>query len=118
MQPLTLCEYDIDCEDIADLRTAASCKKHKVKLEDLKCGWLTYRYGAGDAPSWLIADSLRDNGLAGILVPSFAPGAEKDHHNLVLWQWGRDLPHQVKVYDPSGRLPENQLSWPNKDKGT
>ncbi|WP_109354060.1 RES family NAD+ phosphorylase [Sphingorhabdus sp. EL138] len=116
MQPLTLCEYDIDCEDIADLRTSASRKKHKVKLEDLQCGWLTYRYGADDAPSWLVADGLRDDGFAGILVPSFAPSAEKDHHNLILWQWGPDLPHQVNVYDPSGRLPENQLSWPAKGK--
>ena len=56
---------------------------------------------------------MREEGFAGILVPSFVPGASDDNQNLVLWQWGPDLPHRVTVYDPSGRLPENQLSWPD-----
>lgn len=116
MQPLTLCEYDVDCEDIADLRTPSSREKHKVDLDDLGCGWLSYRYVSEDAPSWLAADRLREDGYAGILVPSFAPRANEDHHNLVLWNWGADLPHKVIVYDPSGRLPKNQLSWPTKSK--
>ncbi|MGP1353861.1 MAG: RES family NAD+ phosphorylase [Parasphingopyxis sp.] len=114
LQPITLCEYDVDCDDIADLRTSANRKKQKVELSDLKCGWLNYRYEAGDAPSWMIADRLRKEGFAGILVPSFAPGATRDNQNLVLWQWGPELPHQVLVYDPSGRLPKNRLSWPDK----
>jgi RES domain-containing protein len=50
-------------------------------------------------------------GHAGILVPSFAPGAGPDDHNLVLWRWGARRPHKIRVYDPSGRLPKNQLSW-------
>lgn len=25
--------------------------------------------------------------------------------------WGQDLPHKVRVFDPSGRLPKDQLSW-------
>jgi RES domain-containing protein len=48
---------------------------------------------------------------AGVLAPSYAPGASERDRNLVLWRWGPDLPHQVEVYDPSGRLPKNQLSW-------
>jgi len=50
-------------------------------------------------------------GYAGILVPSFANGSTADDRNLVLWRWGRDLPYKVAVYDPTGRLPKNQLSW-------
>lgn len=50
-------------------------------------------------------------GNAGILVPSYAPGATDGDYNLVLWRWGSSLPHQVNVFDPSGRLPKNQLSW-------
>jgi RES domain-containing protein len=34
-----------------------------------------------------------------------------DDRNLVLWRWGPDLPHKVTVYDPTGKLPKNQLSW-------
>jgi RES domain-containing protein len=30
---------------------------------------------------------------------------------VVLWTWGPDLPHNVNVFDPTGRLPKNQLSW-------
>ena len=65
-----------------------------------------------DAPSWLAADRLKSSGHRGILVPSFVPGATEANINLVLWRWGPDLPHKVNVYDPSGRLPRNQLSWP------
>ncbi len=55
---------------------------------------------------------LRASGSSGMLVPSFVPGATDANANLVLWRWGPDLPHKVDVYDPSGRLPKNQLSWP------
>lgn len=61
--------------------------------------------------SWGIFDRLRARNISGILVPSFAPGAESDDRNLVLWHWGAALPHQVSVHDPSGRLPKDQLSW-------
>ncbi len=44
-------------------------------------------------------------------VPSFANGATPDDHNLVLWRWGSDLPHKVMVYDPTGKLPKNQMYW-------
>jgi len=41
----------------------------------------------------------------------FAHGATADDQNLVLWRWGPDPPHKVMVYDPTGKLPKNQLSW-------
>jgi RES domain-containing protein len=54
--------------------------------------------------SWRVAASLRENGAAGILVPSFARGAAPEMTNLVLWRWGSDLPHRVRLFDPEGRL--------------
>jgi hypothetical protein len=51
---------------------------------------------------------------AGILVPSFVNRARADMHNLVLWKWGPNLPHRVTAYDPSGRLPKNQLLGPER----
>lgn len=113
--PMTMCEYDVDCGDIADLRDAAGRTRHGVERSDLACGWLTHQLGGSIAPSWRVADRLRAAGYRGILVPSFASGAGEANHNLVLWHWGPDLPHQVTVYDPSGRLPKNQLSWPQHD---
>ena len=59
----------------------------------------------------LRARRLIARGIAGILVPSFAPGAAPHDENLVLWDWSGRPPHQVTVFDPSGRLPRNQLSW-------
>jgi RES domain-containing protein len=38
-------------------------------------------------------------------------GARASDHNMVLWDWGATLPHKVLVFDPSGKLPKNQLSW-------
>ncbi len=62
-------------------------------------------------PTWTLARRLIADGMAGVIVPSFAPGATAQDRNLVLWRWGPDLPHKVNVHDPSGRLPRNQLSW-------
>ena len=67
---------------------------------------------AGRQPaSWRVVRRLLGSGGAGLLVPSFANGATSDDQNLVLWRWGPDLPHKVTVYDPTGKLPKNQLSW-------
>ncbi len=112
LQPLTMCEYDVDCEAIADLRDETARTGRDVSLDDLGCGWLTYQLAGKPPPSWLVADRLRGAGHSGALVPSFVPGAPAANVNLVLWRWGPDLPHKVDVYDPSGRLPQNQLSWP------
>jgi len=114
LQPLTMCEYDVDCDGIADLRTEGGRSKHGVKLDDLACAWLTFQLAVKEAPSWKIADRLKAAGYVGVIVPSFAPGATETSNNLVLWKWGPKLPHRVQVYDPSGRLPKNQLSWPKK----
>lgn len=112
LQPLTMCEYDVDCENIADLRAKSGRSRHRVKLADLACPWLTFQLAGKRAPSWAIAEKLKKAGYAGIIVPSFVPGATEASNNLVLWKWGPALPHRVDVYDPSGRLPRNQLSWP------
>ncbi|MGH7066722.1 MAG: RES family NAD+ phosphorylase, partial [Acetobacteraceae bacterium] len=46
-------------------------------------------------PSWQIARRLYDEGKAGILVPSFAPGATSGDHNIVLWRWSNRPPYRV-----------------------
>jgi RES domain-containing protein len=111
MQPQTLVSYDVECDDLLDLRTARNRTSAKVAIEDLTCAWFD-DYRAGREPrSWTVAQRLIARGAAGILVPSFATGATPGMANLVLWRWGPDLPHKVTAHDPSGRLPKNQLSW-------
>lgn len=111
MQPLTMCEYDIDCEPVADLRTDFDRKAVGVELDDLACAWLNFLRAGKEAPSWRVVDRLKAAGTAGMLAPSFFPGASPINCNLILWSWGPDLPTKVSVFDPSGRLPKNQLSW-------
>jgi RES domain-containing protein len=50
-------------------------------------------------------------GAAGMLAPSYAPGATTADRNLILWRWSDRPPHKITVHDPSGRLPKDQLSW-------
>ena len=109
--PLTICSYDVDVDDLVDLRTDRDRAAARVELGDMSCAW-AYDLAAGRRPpSWTIADALIASGASGILTPSFALGARAGMTNLVLWKWGPNPPHKVVVHDPSGRLPKNQLSW-------
>src|SRR5690606_31286745 len=111
IDPCVLCSYEVDCEDIVDLTTEAGRGAAGVALDTMRCAWMDFIGGGKRPPSWSIHDQLTAKRAAGVLVPSFAPGAGDTDKNLVLWTWRRDLPHAVAVFDPSGRLPKNQLSW-------
>ena len=111
LTPYVMCSYDIDCEDIADLRTDVDCVALDVKPSDLACAWGDALPASLEPASWDVVRRLMTAGHAGILAPSFANGATADDVNLVLWRWGPDLPHKVQVYDPSGKLPKTELSW-------
>ena len=111
MPPLTLCDCDVDCDPIADLSTAAARAALSVTLEELACPWMTLMENREPVPSWQVAERMEAQGFAGMLVPSFFPGAEAKHLNLVLFTWGDDLPTLVRIYDPTGRLPKNRSSW-------
>jgi RES domain-containing protein len=111
IEPCVLCSYEIDCADIADLSTEEGRARDLVEWADIACAWFGFLAAGKDPPSWGVVSRLRDRGCAGILVPSFAPGATMNDRNLVLWDWGKHAPHRVAVFDPSGKLPKNQLSW-------
>jgi len=110
-QPMTLCGYDVDCEDIADLTDPEVLGSLGIQLADLRCGWAGFLDRRQAPPSWLVADRLVAAGYAGIKVRSFASGATDADENAVFWQWAADPPHQVRVIDPGGRLPRNDRSW-------
>lgn len=111
MPPLTLCEYDVDCDPVADLSTEGGRKPHKVTLKALSCPWKELMAKAAAVPSWQVAADLEAGGFAGMLVPSFFVGATAKHINLVLWRWSDAPPTMVKVHDPSARLPRDRKSW-------
>ncbi len=111
LTPYVLCSYDVDCEDVADLRTGSGRAALGVDHSALACAWGDALIAGRKPESWTVVRRLIADGHAGVLVPSFANGATADDQNLVLWRWGPDLPHKVTVYDPTGKLPKNQLSW-------
>jgi RES domain-containing protein len=111
LTPYVLCGYDVDCENIADLRTDAGRAEHDIAFDALACAWAEALVAGREPASWGAVRRLIAGGAVGMLVPSFANGATPDDHNLVLWRWGPDLPHKVTVYDPTGKLPKNQQSW-------
>lgn len=109
--PLTICAYLVDVDDVIDLRTDAGRSAAGVDLSVMGCAW-AYEVASGRTPpSWDVARALMATGAAGILTPSFATGARADMANLVLWQWGSTPPHRVEVVDPEGRLPRDPSSW-------
>ena len=101
LAPLTICEYDIDCEPIVDLSTLTAQSSHRVAASDLACSWMTFLDTSREAPSWLVVDKLKQRGFAGMIAPSFAIGANFDDKNLILWKWGVDLPtHYGTIKSP------------------
>jgi RES domain-containing protein len=109
--PLTIVSYDVDCEDIADLTSAEDRTRHRVSSKAMACAWRLLADTGTAVPSWRIAERLIDARLAGIIVPSFATGAERGAKNLVLWDWSENLPHRVTIIDAEGRLPQTDASW-------
>jgi RES domain-containing protein len=111
IEPCVLCAYEVDCEDIVDLSADGAWAAQGVQAQDMAAGWFSFVAAGDEPPSWRIARRLIGEGAAGMLAPSYAPGAKPADHNLVLWRWGEKLPHRIAVFDPSARLPKDQLSW-------
>jgi RES domain-containing protein len=112
-QPLTLCAYDVDCDDMLDLTDPRTMAAHAVAPADLSCAWMDAATRGEVPPSWALARRLHDAGVAGIIVPSFAVGATVRDVNVVFWRWDVNPPHRVCVIDDEGRLPRDAHSWPN-----
>ena len=109
--PLTVVCYDVDCDNIVDLGSAEGREPFGVGLAELSCPWLLLAETGRPVPSHQIAERLISDGAAGIIVPSFAPGARAEDRNIVLWKWDRRRPHRVAAFDPEKRLPKDDKSW-------
>ncbi|WP_342452998.1 RES family NAD+ phosphorylase [Pararoseomonas indoligenes] len=110
-QPLTICTYEVDCDDVADLTDPGSRSDLGIGLTDLACPWEDLALRGAEPPSWRVARRLIDAGTAAIIVPSFGPGATEGDRNVIFWHWGDAVPHRIAVIDDEGRLPRNQRSW-------
>ncbi len=110
-EPCVLCTYEIDCEDVVDLASEAGRRNAGADDAGLACAWFAEAAAGREPASWTLARRLIAAGAAGAVVPSYAASAGPEDRNLVLWRWSGEAPHRVMVFDPSGRLPKNQLSW-------
>jgi RES domain-containing protein len=108
---MTLCGYEVDCDDVLDLTDPTTRAGHGIAASDLANPWKDLSTRGIKPPSWLIAERLAAAGVSGIIVPSFAAGASAADVNAVFWDWAREPPHQVKMIDDDGRLPVDVSSW-------
>ena len=115
MQPLTLCQYEVDCDRIFDSRDPVAMAAEGLNYDDLACPTWALEMLRGRIPSsQAAADRLIASGYRGIIVGSFARGASADDVNVVFWDWSDAPPNKVIVIDPHGRLPRDQSSWPSR----
>jgi len=110
-QPMTLCAYEVDCENVLDLTDAATLAANGINPADLACPWKDLATRGIKPPSWGITERLVAAGMAGVLVRSFAKGAVPADVNVVFWDWAPDPPHKVRVVDDDERLPKGASSW-------
>jgi RES domain-containing protein len=110
-QPLTLCAYAVDCDDVLDLTDPETLAAHAIAAADLACAWKDLSARGRTPPSWALAARLMAEGAAGIVVPSFASGAMPADRNAVFWTWAPAPPHQVRVIDDFQLLPSDDRSW-------
>ncbi|MGH7080457.1 MAG: RES family NAD+ phosphorylase [Acetobacteraceae bacterium] len=110
-QPLTICGYDVDCTDVTDLADQAVCQELAVSPADLACPWEDLASRGHPPASWGLTRRLFGQGIAAIIVPSFAPGATAIDKNVVFWRWPGVLPYRVVVIDDEARLPRDDGSW-------
>ena len=110
-QPMTLCAYEVDCEDVLDLTDPVILAAHGIAAADLACPWKDLSTRGIRPPSWDITARLVAAKTAGVIVPSFAKGATAADLNAVFWYWAADPPRQVRVIDDDRRLPKDARSW-------
>ncbi|NBB70658.1 MAG: RES domain-containing protein [Alphaproteobacteria bacterium] len=110
LQPITLCEYRVDCADVVDATDPEVRGALEIEDDDLACpDWRATMLAGGIPRSQALADRLVALGFAGLRVPSFAPRALADGVNVVFWRWEPELPHLVRVAADDNRLPPGPL---------
>ena len=111
-QPLTLCAYRVSCRSLVDLTGATTDLPEGVDPSDADCpSWQLDMLKGREPASHRLARDIIGQGYSGIVVKSYAAGAEPTAQNLILWIWNTDDSCKVDVIDDDLRLPQNQKSW-------
>ena len=105
LQPTTICAYKVDVRPIFDVSNAWDLAQKGISFADLEDpNWRAEKLVGRISTSQSVADRLIQDGYAGMLVQSFSDRASELDHNLVLWEFGPDLPTQITLVDDDDRL--------------
>ena len=115
VSPYTFYYLAIKSTRIIDLRKSDTLGKLGVVRKTMSCeNWESEMHRGLTPGSHKLARQLMGLGAHGILVPSFATGAEAVDTNLELWNWSEkgdgDLKAFVDVLERD-KLPKDRQSW-------
>lgn len=104
-QPITLVAYEASVPRLFDGRDTDALETFGMMPADLAdSGWRDAMRGGRPAPTQSFAARLKDAGIHGLLVPSFAPGADADDLNIVVFAWNSEGGAALRVIDDENRL--------------
>lgn len=105
LQPTTLVSFDAEIEAVVDTHDERSLAAHGMSPAGLAdAAWRDAMRTRGEAPTQAFARRLIAAGHNGLLVRSFAPGADAADMNLVLWRWSGAPPTRLTLIDDENRL--------------
>jgi RES domain-containing protein len=109
--PGTLIAYRVDVGSVLDFSQGYDPAIWPEDWVAADCDWKHIaRIERHDPPSWRLGDALISSGTKGLLFPSYR---RLGGTNLVLFNGNLEPADHVVAYDPEGKLPRNQSSWPN-----
>ncbi len=104
-QPTTLVCYEAEIDAVFDTRDTDALAAEGMDAASLTdTSWRDQMRRSGEARTKAFARRLFIRGFQGLLTRSFAPGAQADDLNLVLWTWGATAPSKLHVIDDEDRL--------------
>lgn len=105
LQPTTLVCYEAEIDAVFDTRDADALVAEGIDAASLAdMSWRDQMRRSGEARTQVLARRLLVRGFQGLLTRSFAPGAQADDLNLVLWSRGTSAPSRLLVIDDENRL--------------
>ncbi|MDX7952127.1 RES domain-containing protein [Lichenihabitans sp. Uapishka_5] len=105
LQPTTLVSYEAEIDPVFDGRNEAALHAEGMDTSALADPtWRDTMKVHGVAPTQAFAARLGTRGFHGLLVRSFALGANGADLNLVLWRWGGAAPARLVLIDDEKRL--------------
>lgn len=105
LQPTTLVSYDAEIDGIFDCRDQLALQAEGMDEAALTDStWRDQMKATGEARTQALARKLIASGYRGLLVRSFASGANEADLNLVLWAWSDAAPSRLILIDDENRL--------------